>query len=131
MISAQFVSLPGLELPYYIVIVGAGVLKLTATEHAAAIENERRRRIAAAPHEESLLAAAGVDWAIRGDNFAFNLNMKPVVRIDRLSKLYRIGTRRNAAYRTLRRDGERSGGRSLAAVPLLVAAMGGPRAVAK
>jgi hypothetical protein len=29
-VSAQFVSLAGLELPYYIVLVGAGALKLTS-----------------------------------------------------------------------------------------------------
>jgi len=31
MVSAQFVSLEGLELPYYVTLLGAGVLKLTST----------------------------------------------------------------------------------------------------
>jgi len=57
MISAQFVSLPGLELPYYIVIVGAGILKLTATKRVADTEAASD----AAADEQSLLAAAGVD----------------------------------------------------------------------
>jgi O-antigen ligase len=45
-VSAQFVSLPGLETPYYVVLLGAGVLKLasepqtlTADEDAAAWED--------------------------------------------------------------------------------------------
>lgn len=33
-ISAQFVSLPGLESPYYIVLLGAGALKLTSSANA-------------------------------------------------------------------------------------------------
>jgi len=44
MIAAQFVSLVGLEIPYYIVLFGAGTLKLAsvgdASESAAYEENE-------------------------------------------------------------------------------------------
>jgi len=36
-VSAQFVSLPGLETPYYIVLLGAGALKLGGCHHAASI----------------------------------------------------------------------------------------------
>jgi probable O-glycosylation ligase (exosortase A-associated) len=35
MVAAQFVSLPGLELPYYVTLVGAGVLKLSSMPAAA------------------------------------------------------------------------------------------------
>jgi hypothetical protein len=34
-VSAQFVSLPGLEAPYYIVLLGAGALKLLSLEPVA------------------------------------------------------------------------------------------------
>jgi probable O-glycosylation ligase (exosortase A-associated) len=36
MVSAQFVSLPGLEAPYYIILIGAGVLKLATREQELA-----------------------------------------------------------------------------------------------
>jgi O-antigen ligase len=35
LVSSQFVTLEGLELPYYVVLVGAGILKVSAYERAA------------------------------------------------------------------------------------------------
>jgi probable O-glycosylation ligase (exosortase A-associated) len=40
MVSAQFVSLVGLELPYYAVLLGAGVLKMITVQAAAPAGNE-------------------------------------------------------------------------------------------
>ncbi len=39
-VSAQFVSLEGLELPYYITIVGLGSLKLATTTEATADQRD-------------------------------------------------------------------------------------------
>jgi hypothetical protein len=39
-VAAQFVSLVGLESPYYVVLLGAGALKLTSTHQAESEEDE-------------------------------------------------------------------------------------------
>jgi O-antigen ligase len=43
-VAAQFVSLWGLELPYYIVLLGAGVLKLSSTPNTMPMTNGRNGR---------------------------------------------------------------------------------------
>jgi putative inorganic carbon (HCO3(-)) transporter len=53
MVSAQFVSLYGLEVPYYIVLLGAGVLKLTSAADSSAVVLSQE---SGASHELSLAA---------------------------------------------------------------------------
>jgi hypothetical protein len=39
-VAAQFVSLDNLEIPYYVVVIGAGVLKLASVPQPAVYETE-------------------------------------------------------------------------------------------
>ncbi len=60
MVSAQFVTVDGVELPYYVVLVGAGVLKLTSSPPAEAEPELESDEEEEEEEEEDAAVASGV-----------------------------------------------------------------------
>lgn len=56
MVSSQFVTLEGLELPYYVVLIAAGILKVAAQPYAVSLPHPTAARQPAEPTEPALAA---------------------------------------------------------------------------
>jgi len=65
-ISAQFVSIKMLEVPYYVVLLGAGVLKLSSVPAAALVPAPVRRAVALRPRRQAAEMCAAGDPAPSG-----------------------------------------------------------------